>query len=349
MRDRMLDLKPAGSSDDPPPPSQSHSRRETEEPTNPVPKKEKREKEPTSEKKEKKKGNTFHDGDLEAGHGHSKSASAAPTDGESPAMKAYFDDISAIKDQIASIKRSIEEIEALHQKSLNSISEEEVAANHKELDRMMDRTNKLSAGLRGKLKGLDAENRQMSKVAGQESDARIRISQHQSVTKKFLDVMQEYQAIQTKYQDKYKQRLQRQFLIVKPQATPGEIKQMMDGEQGPVFAQQIMNTGQRGEARRALQDIQNRHADIIRIEQSIIELQQLFMDMAVLVSAQGELLNNIETNVSNTVDHTDAGVKALGEAIKLQKKARKKMMIIICCLLLVIVAVALAAYFGIKK
>ncbi|KAJ3176319.1 Syntaxin-1A [Geranomyces variabilis] len=354
MRDRMLDLK---SNDDPPPPQQpaggsssrGRSNADEQPAASPVPKKSKAEKEDGGEKSAKKekqkKGNTFHDGDLEAGR-PVKEGSSVAVDGESPEMKAYFDDISTIKDQIASIKRSIDDIEALHQKSLNSISEEEVAANHKELDKMMDKTNKLSAGLRGKLKALDTDNRAISKVPGQESDARIRISQHQSVTKKFLDVMQEYQGIQTKYQDKYKQRMQRQFLIVKPQATPGEIKQMMDGEQGPVFAQQMMNTGQRGEAKRALQDIQSRHADIIRIEQSIIELQQLFMDMAVLVSAQGEMLNNIETHVGNAVEHTEAGNVALSKAIKLQKKARKKMMIIICCLIMLIIAVALAAYFG---
>ncbi|KAI8819261.1 t-SNARE [Fimicolochytrium jonesii] len=261
-------------------------------------------------------------------------------------MKAFFSDLSTIKDQIAALKRHIEDIEALHQKSLNSISEEEVNANHKELDRLMDRTNKASAAIRTKLKGIDTENRALTKQPGQEGDARIRITQHQSITKKFLDVMQDYQSIQTKYQDKYKQRMQRQFLIVKPQATTEEIKQMMDGEQGPVFAQQIMNSGQRGEARRALQDIQSRHADIVRIEQSIIELQQLFMDMAVLVSAQGELLNNIETNVGNAVEYTEQGNQALSKAIKLQKKARKKMMIIICCLLMLGVAIALAVYFS---
>ena len=46
------------------------------------------------------------------------------------------------------------------------------------------------------------------------------------------------------------------------------------------------------------------------------------MDMAVLVSAQGEMLNQIEVHVSNAVEHTEAGTQALGKAIKLQKKAR---------------------------
>lgn len=92
-------------------------------------------------------------------------------------MKAFFDEISNIKDQIAVLKRSIEGIDSLHQKSLNSISEAENAQNHKELERLMDRTNKQSTELRVKLKAMDTENRALAKKPGQESDARIRISQ----------------------------------------------------------------------------------------------------------------------------------------------------------------------------
>jgi t-SNARE complex subunit (syntaxin) len=41
-------------------------------------------------------------------------------------------------------------------------------------------------------------------------------------------------------------------------------------------------------SKRALEDIQSKHQEVKKIEKSILELQQLFMDMAVLVAAQGE-------------------------------------------------------------
>lgn len=44
---------------------------------------------------------------------------------------------------------------------------------------------------------------------------------------------------------------------------------MINSDSGPIFAQQVSG-GQRAEARRALQDIQDRHQDIVRIERSII-------------------------------------------------------------------------------
>ncbi|KAJ3080777.1 hypothetical protein HK102_002819, partial [Quaeritorhiza haematococci] len=53
------------------------------------------------------------------------------------------------------------------------------------------------------------------------------------------------------------------------------------------------------------------------------ELQQLFIDMSVLVAAQGEMLNQIEVAVTSAVDNTEEGVQALKKATKLQKKTRK--------------------------
>jgi t-SNARE complex subunit (syntaxin) len=53
------------------------------------------------------------------------------------------------------------------------------------------------------------------------------------------------------------------------------------------------------------------------------ELQQLFIDMSVLVAAQGEMINQIEIHVEDAVDQTEQGVDALHKAVKLQKKTRK--------------------------
>jgi t-SNARE complex subunit (syntaxin) len=90
-----------------------------------------------------------------------------------------------------------------------------------------------------------------------------------------------------------------------------------------IFSGQIMHAGQRNEAKRALEDIQNKHKDIIKIEKSIIELHQLFMDLSVMLAAQGEVIDQIAVHVNNAAEDTAAGVKDLGEAVKIQKRSRK--------------------------
>ena len=77
------------------------------------------------------------------------------------------------------------------------------------------------------------------------------------------------------------------------------------------------------EAKKALEDIQNKHRDVMKIEKSILELQQLFMDMAVLVAAQGEAIDQIAIYVESAVNDTEAGVKDLTQAVEIQKRTRK--------------------------
>ncbi len=60
-------------------------------------------------------------------------------------------------------------------------------------------------------------------------------------------------------------------LLVNPSATSEEVEKMIEsGNSQQIFSGQIMHAGQRNEAKRALQDIQNKHRDVQRIEKSII-------------------------------------------------------------------------------
>jgi len=61
--------------------------------------------------------------------------------------------------------------------------------------------------------------------------------------------------------------------------------------------------------------------------------------MAILVEAQGELIDQIEYNVSQAEAYSRTGVKNLREANQLQKKSRKKMCCIAVCLIIVLVLI----------
>ncbi|KAJ1565715.1 Syntaxin-1A [Nowakowskiella sp. JEL0078] len=227
----------------------------------------------------------------------------ASAEADSDNMKEFFDEVARIRDAIASIKTSIDDIEALHQKALNVISESQSSA-------------------------MEAANKKLAKTDKNGSDLRMRISQHGAVTKKFIDIMTEYKDIQKKYQEKYKQRLQRQFLVVQPNAKPEEIEKMLDSEQGPVFAQQKRGDFAEWSEERGSKSIE-RYTRPPSRHDSILELQQLFVDMAVLVSAQGEMMNQIEIHVGSAVDNTEQGVQALHKAVKLQKKTRKLLLLVL--------------------
>ncbi|KAH9270949.1 hypothetical protein BASA83_006905 [Batrachochytrium salamandrivorans] len=270
------------------------------------------------------------------------------------AMQEFFEELALVKDNIALVRSSIDEIKSIHDKALNNvISEQQNAQIAKELDATMDKTNRVSGEIRNKLKDtlylnqilfwekktLMQKTSLSRKKDPSSNDVKIRISQHGVLTRNFLEVMMEYKKTQETYQDKYKDRMHRQCLVVKPNATNQEIEQMMDGEKSQMFAKQIVNTGQRQEARKALEDIQSKHKDVVKIEKSILELQQLFIDMAVLVASQGEIIDQIAVHIDNAANDTEQGTQSLAQATKLQKKSRKKMCIIIIFIVVGVVLV----------
>lgn len=71
------------------------------------------------------------------------------------------------------------------------------------------------------------------------------------------------------------------------------------------------------------------------LERSLMELHQIFLDMAVLVESQGELLDNIEKQVQRSVEYVNYGTNALQDARKLQRNTRKWM----CCALFILLVV----------
>ncbi|KXS21097.1 t-SNARE [Gonapodya prolifera JEL478] len=264
-------------------------------------------------------------------------------------MKEFFEEVGLVRDGIASLKRDIDSVEPLHGKALTATSEAQRTEISKEIDRVMDRIQAQSNKIRQKLKGMEAANKKFFKDGGQgSSDARIRESQQIALSKKFVEHMTEYKDLQQKYQGKIKQRMKREILIVKPDATDTEINQAMESGTNGIFAQQMLKTSkQTEEARAALVDIQNRHEEILRIEKTVLELQQLFMDMAVLVAAQEEQILEIADNVYKTVDNTEKGVQELRKANKMQKKSRKLMCCAVLCLIILIIV--LGVVFGVIK
>ncbi|NXX52596.1 STX2 protein, partial [Scopus umbretta] len=67
----------------------------------------------------------------------------------------------------------------------------------------------------------------------------------------------------------------------------------------------------------------------------IRELHEMFMDMAMFVETQGEMVNNIEKNVMNASDYVEHAKEETKKAVKYQSKARR------VCYLSVIVLVGI--------
>ncbi|XP_076471010.1 syntaxin-7-like [Babylonia areolata] len=76
--------------------------------------------------------------------------------------------------------------------------------------------------------------------------------------------------------------------------------------------------------------IREREERIHQLESDILDVNEIFRDLGAMISEQGEMLNDIESNVERAHGNVEQGNEQLVKAANYQKKSRKKM----CCLLL---------------
>ena len=69
----------------------------------------------------------------------------------------------------------------------------------------------------------------------------LRSVQVAAVKSKFIEAIQNYQRVEQQYQTRYKQRIERQFKIVKPDASPEEVRAVVNYDEGGVriFSQAV--------------------------------------------------------------------------------------------------------------
>ncbi|KAG0212172.1 Plasma membrane t-SNARE, secretory vesicle fusion [Mortierella sp. GBA30] len=263
-------------------------------------------------------------------------------------MNAFFSEVTSIQEDITKIEQNISKIEELHDVSLNGVATEEQASRtNRQLEGITADTTQLSNRTKKRIKDIELANLRLANSP----DIQIRRTQAASLKEKFLKTLRRYQSSESEARKKYQGRMERQYKIVRPDATPQEIAQAMESDNQQIFAQSVLQSTRYGDANRALREVQSRHDDIKKIEKTILELHQLFIDMETLVTEQAEVLNTIEENTQQTDVHLETGNKEVDVAIVNARGARKKKWIclIITVILLIIIAIIVLEKLGVFK
>ncbi|KAI7898255.1 t-SNARE, partial [Cokeromyces recurvatus] len=141
-----------------------------------------------------------------------------------------------------------------------------------------------------------------------------------------------YKDVEATFNQKYRQRVERQIRIVKQDITEEEVEAILDsGQSNQIFAQSLIKSSQ---AKSVLSEVQTRHDDIKRIQNTILELAQLFEDMQITVEKQDQVIEQIKNNVEDTQVDLEHGIKHLDKAIVLAKSSRIKRW---CCFSITII------------
>ncbi|CAO3660556.1 unnamed protein product [Rhizopus stolonifer] len=232
----------------------------------------------------------------------------------------FFQAVEEAKELNKEILNNISMIEEMHGSALTNITDEQAEENTFKLEKIVKQTTKLNNECKNKIKAIELSNARMPANSG---DLPMRKTQHAALKKKFIETIQRYQDIERTYQQKYRQRVERQIKIVQPNATSDDIDRVLDSDEPPqIFAQSLMQANRSGQAKAVLSEVQSRHDDIKKIEKTILELHQLFVDMQMMVEEQGETLKEIETHAETTVVDLEQGNKDIEKAIVSAKSTR---------------------------
>lgn len=95
--------------------------------------------------------------------------------------------------------------------------------------------------------------------------------------------------------------------------------------------------------------IEDRTESIKELEKSVVEINELFIDVARLVKESQPMIDSIEANVENSLVATEKGVSELRQASVYQKKSRGKLCILLLILLIVCAVVVVVVWLLIRK
>ncbi|XP_067132841.1 syntaxin-like [Centruroides vittatus] len=191
----------------------------------------------------------------------------------------------------------------------------------------MDSIRRLPNKTQAKLKLMeqDIEDEKSNTVT---TEFRIRQAQLNALTQQLVDIMSDFNQIQTEYKKKYEDHIKKQLKITGQEITDEQLQDMLEQRNPSIFIKNIVMETKK--AQETLDDINACHADIMKLERNIIELHEMFMDMTMIIENQGEIIDRIEFNVQNTVEYAEKAKTEIVQTLELQKKSRKLKIIIHC-------------------
>ncbi|GIY74989.1 syntaxin-1A [Caerostris darwini] len=244
---------------------------------------------------------------------------------------------SRIEANIEEMEESISEIRKRHNRILSSPFHDE--EDFHELDRLMAKIQSSSANTWSLLK---AAKQSRPKDSIKRSSIRMENVQISSLSQKFLDVLADYSAAQATYRERKKKLLKKQLEITGQETDEEQLEKMLD-ENRAVFTQDYIVEVER--AREDLTDVKQRYGEVLKIENSLRELDDMLLSLSILINSQGEIIDSIEQHVLEASEDVRDGNKEITSAAKKNKKIRKKticlviLLIILLCIIITIIII----------
>ncbi|OVA07053.1 Target SNARE coiled-coil domain [Macleaya cordata] len=263
-----------------------------------------------------------------------------PTDEEN--LSQFFEVVGLIKTEMEEIRNLLVDLQDLNEETKSTHSAKVLRGLRDRMDSDMVTVLRKAKIIKARLESLDKSNvanREFSLSYREGSPVdRTRISVTNGLRIKLRDLMNDFKTLRERIVAEHKEGLKRRYFNATGEVPSEEVidKIISEGGQVEVFA---------GQAELNLEN-QERQKAVKEIQRSLMELHQVFLDMAVMVEGQGEQMDDIEMNVARAGEMISGGTDRLVAANSVKKKDRRT--VIMCwvwVLVLVLFLVGLVSTF----
>ncbi len=251
--------------------------------------------------------------------------------------------------QVDQVEKNTLEMRSLQKKLLAATHKDE--GNERRLDDLNADNKSLAKKIRSALKAEQewCEKRSGSpkKMTSQSSrELQMRKTQVTAQTRRFFDVWAEYNNDQIEFHEKSKKLFIKRCKITGVMLTDEEIEDRIHERDTAMFAKGILD--QERMAKQQLTELETRHEEFLKLEKSIQEVADMYVEVGQLVQQQGEMIDRIENNVMLAQADVEKGKGDLQKAEKSAIAARKKKVILFSILAVVvaIVVIVILSEFG---
>ncbi|KAJ6292471.1 hypothetical protein OIU78_024613 [Salix suchowensis] len=246
---------------------------------------------------------------------------------ESMNLDRFFEDVENIKEEMKTVERLYRSLQEANEECKTVHNAKTMKNLRSRMDTDVEQVLKRVKIIKGKLEALDRSNAAHRNIPGcgpGSSTDRTRTSVVSGLGKKLKDLMDNFQDLRARMSAEYKETVERRyFTITGERASDETIENLISSGESESFMQKAIQEQGRGQILDTISEIQERHDAVKEIEKNLIELHQVFLDMAALVEAQGHQLNDIESHVAHASSFVRRGTDQLQEAREYQKSSRK--------------------------
>eukprot|EP00268_Persea_americana_P024951 TRINITY_DN2432_c0_g1_i13.p1 TRINITY_DN2432_c0_g1~~TRINITY_DN2432_c0_g1_i13.p1 ORF type:complete len:252 (+),score=59.20 TRINITY_DN2432_c0_g1_i13:577-1332(+) len=214
-------------------------------------------------------------------------------------METFSKQVREVEKQMDKLLVQLQKLQEANEESKSVTKASAMKAIKRRMEKDVDEVGKVVHIIKAKLEEIDRDNLNNRQKPGCEKGTgvdRSRMAMTNALKKKLKDRMTDFQILRQTIQDEYREVVERRvYTVTGTRPDEKTIDDLIEtGKSEQIFSKAIQEMG-RAQILDTVEEIQERYDAVKEIEKKLLDLHQVFMDMAVLVEAQGDLIDNIET------------------------------------------------------